>query len=210
MSSTVKVVQKALKTLAICMVLMVFLTVKASAQGTAPPMITASPVGITVSLLGTGVFTAKSKRGSSYQWLLNGQPFNGGVALNLPDLNLLSGQTDSTLTVVVNTNIQGAFALKVTNLGGSVTSAPAMLVLSGVNNLLSNVVNIVSTGTGKVLGGFQIQVAAPTGSNVVFQATSDMSHWTSLSTNTATSGSATYVDTAAPNMPCRFYRVRLQ
>lgn len=58
--------------------------------------------------------------------------------------------------------------------------------------------------------GFRLQYNAPVGSNVVIEATSDLSHWSPISTNVATTGSVTYTDTVAKVVSSRFYRAKLQ
>lgn len=203
---------KMLQIAVFCAVFIGFSTVKTLAQVGPPPAITAQPSGINVQLLGTGVFSARSKRGTVYQWLLNGQPVPAGNTLVLEAPYLLDlSQTVSTLTVLLATN-SGAYSLKVSNTSGaSVTSTPAMLILSGVVTVVSNVVSIVASDTGKLANGaFKLTLEVPTGSNIVVQASSDLSHWSSLSTNTATSSSMTFTDSAAATISCRFYRARIQ
>jgi hypothetical protein len=196
---------------AFALISMGFSMVESQAQIGPPPMITAQPSGITVQLLGTGTFSANSKRGTTYQWLVNGQPVPtaNSIATELPDLLDLS-QTVSTLVVLGVTN-SGSYTLKVTNLGGSVTSSPAVLNLANVIGTVSNIVNFVASGTGKLANGaFKLTLSVPAGSNIVVQASSDLSNWKSISTNTATSSSMTYTDAAASTISCRFYRAKIQ
>jgi hypothetical protein len=202
-----------LKTLTITafwLVFMGFSVVKTQAQLGPPPTITAQPTGTNVTLLGTVILSARSKQGLTYQWLLNGQPISGVyVAVNLPYL-LDASQTVSTLTLA-NVTTNGSYSLKVTDLGGSVTTTPANVTVSSLVGTVTNLVGIVTSATGKLTSGaFKLTLSVPVGSNIVVQATSDMVSWNSLSTNTATSSSLTFTDSAAATIPIRFYRARIQ
>ena len=72
-----------------------------------------------------------------------------------------------------------------------------------LSTLLSNVTSLVSKG-------FTIQLSAPAGSTVVIEASSDLVHWIPISTNSAPNGSVSYTDTAATNLPARYYRAMVQ
>jgi len=192
----------------ICLAFVSFLVSSSKAQYTPPPMITVQPLNVSVPVLGTAILSATSKRGTTYQWLLNGVPYSGGVVLNVP--NILTGETVSSLTIVAGSSSAGSYSLKVSNNYGMVTSTPAALLLSNVITVVSNTVSFVAATTHKVATGFQISLSAPAGSNVVIQASADLANWSSLTTNTATSGSVTFIDTAALNMNARFYRARVQ
>ena len=71
-------------------------------------------------------------------------------------------------------------------------------------------VNAMPTGSQMVTKGFKIQFSAPTGSNLVIQASSDLKNWTSLCTNLVTGGSVTYTDIVAKTASERFYRAKLK
>ena len=58
--------------------------------------------------------------------------------------------------------------------------------------------------------GFQIQLSGPAGSNYVIQASADLKNWTPISTNAAPTGSISYTDVAAKNLPFRYYRAVTQ
>ena len=91
---------------------------------------------------------------------------------------------------------------------GSVTSSSApLVVLTGV---VSNLVSFVSSGTGMVANGFQMNFTGPTTSNFVVQASTDLHNWIPIYTNTSHTGSVSYLDTAAKSMPGRYYRVKIQ
>ena len=56
-------------------------------------------------------------------------------------------------------------------------------------------------------GALQMSFAGPTGSNYVLQVSTNLTQWTSLSTNTPTTSPFTLTDPTAPGAPTRFYRV---
>ena len=55
-------------------------------------------------------------------------------------------------------------------------------------------------------GGFQLQVSSVAGQSYLFQSSTDLVHWVSLSTNVAPSDITVLVDPNATNFPARFYR----
>jgi len=55
-------------------------------------------------------------------------------------------------------------------------------------------------------GGFQLQVSSIAGQSYLFQSSTDLVHWVSLSTNVAPSDITIVVDSSATNFPVRFYR----
>ena len=55
-------------------------------------------------------------------------------------------------------------------------------------------------------GGFQLQVTSVAGQSYLFQASTDLVHWVSLSTNVAPSNITVLVDPNVANFPVRFYR----
>ena len=58
-------------------------------------------------------------------------------------------------------------------------------------------------------GSFQAMFWAPPGQTYILQASSDLVHWASLSTNTPSAVPFTWIDDQASNSPIRFYRVVL-
>lgn len=55
-------------------------------------------------------------------------------------------------------------------------------------------------------GDFQLQLSTVAGQSYVFQASTDLLHWDSLSTNLAPSNITIYLDSNATNFPARYYR----
>lgn len=137
---------------------------------------------------------------------------NGSLPTNVV-FSLLSGviNLDSTVTNTLTiSHITSASA-------GTYTATYADLL--GLLNLNASVpinINILPTVTalasrsGMIKQGFRILFSAPSGSNVVVQASSDMSNWTSLCTNVVANGTLTYTDAVAQTVSCRFYRAKIQ
>jgi hypothetical protein len=169
-----------------------------------PPDIIVPPVGISVQNGGTAIFvaTATSLSSMTIDWLFNGKPV---PTTNTTVVTLLGV---STLTVKnVSPASQGTYSIVASNKYGSVTNNATLIVLL---NTVSNVLNILSTGTGMTANGFQIQLAGPAGSNYIIQASSDLKNWISISTNAAPTGSVSYTDAAATNLSFRYYRAIIQ
>jgi hypothetical protein len=137
---------------------------------------------------------------------------NGSLPTNTV-FSILSGviNIDSTITNTLTiSHITSASA-------GTYTVQYADLL--GLLNLSTTVpinINILPTikavvgGSGMVQKGFKILFSAPTGSNVVVEASSDLSSWSPLCTNVVANGSLTYTDAVAKTVSCRFYRAKIQ
>lgn len=69
----------------------------------------------------------------------------------------------------------------------------------------STPVTLKATG-GLSSGGFQLQLSGPAGRTFVFQASTDLTNWTALSTNYSPSNTFLFIDSSATNFPKRFYR----
>ncbi|MGO8675720.1 MAG: choice-of-anchor tandem repeat GloVer-containing protein [Limisphaerales bacterium] len=108
-----------------------------------PPSITAQPASLTNAVGSTAIFSA-SAAGTAplgYQWEFNG--------LALTDGGSIRGSATEALTIAdVQPTNAGAYSLLVTNTVGAVTSAVAILVVSGPPVVIlqpGNVTNIVGT-----------------------------------------------------------------
>jgi hypothetical protein len=177
-----------------------------------PPTISVQPVGTNVQYQGTATFTVSAYTTlgviNSVTWLLNGKRIqtSSNIVVTLQG-GLLSSSIGSTLTVthVVSADV-GNISVQITSLlAGTATSQNAPL-----NIVQTTTVNSVSSGTGMVSSGFQLQFSGPTGSNLVIQASSDLVHWVPISTNVITGSVVSYIDAAAKAQPKRFYRAKLQ
>ena len=153
------------------------------------PVIAIPPVSQTVTANSNVVLTvtASGLPSPSYAWYFNG---------------LADGITTSSLTLPsFQTAQQGAYFVVVSNRAGTVTSAPAYLAL---NQPLRASQLLVTNGQ------FQFQLIGSAGSNYVIQASTDLTIWISLVTNTATNGYLDFTDTNAALFPGRFYRTEGQ
>jgi hypothetical protein len=205
-----RLVKYQLHAVAVCLVFFGFLTAKSDAQIGTPPIIAVQPLGLAVQNGGTAILTttAVSISTMKFYWLFNDEPVPTSnttvVNVNVP----LVG-TVSTLTVEnVRAASAGKYSVRIVNGVGSVASSNATLIV--LASTVSNVLNIVSTGTGMTANGFQLQLSGPSGSNYVIQASTDLKNWVPISTNAAPTGSVSYTDAAAINLPFRYYRAMVQ
>lgn len=129
--------------------------------------------------------TATGTPSPNYQWQFN----NANIA----------GATSATLTL---TNFQasneGNYRVIVSNLVGTATSSTAVLVLNSP----------VRVGTFSLTNGnFSLQFIGEANTNYIFQASTNLIDWTSLQTNSSSSGFLDLVDSNAGLFGRRFYRL---
>ena len=195
-----------------------FFTTNAYAQtGGLSPKFAVQPLGLSVQNGGTAVITttATSITGMTITWYLDGKKLTNSKAgvVNVPVI--LVG-TVSTLTIVgVDPSLAGTYSVVAQNSAGTTVSSNAALVVvsSVVSNVVStvtNTVSFVSTETKLTASGFKLQLSVPVGSNVVIHASSDLTHWTPISTNSSSTGTLTFTDTNALNVTSRFYRAEIR
>ena len=161
-----------------------------------PPVFFSLP-GDSVALLGSAVgfqTTAFGIQPLAYQWLFNGTP--------------LTGETQSTLAL---TNVQpgqmGAYSVVVTNLNGSVTSAPpAQLTVLGPPNFQLTGFNLTQ---GAIAISFQT-VSERTYTLEYKNSLTDPAWTPILPVTPGTGQPLTLQDTNALTLPTRFYRVLAQ
>lgn len=175
------------------------------------PSFVVQPVGISVQNGGIAVLTTSAASVplpiTSVTWNLNGKAISSA---NVSILTVNAGVSASSVLMLTNfsTANAGNYTVTFANRSGSVTSSNVAVVALG--NVVPAVVNLVSSGTGMIKQGFKLQFSAPAGSNVVIEATSDLSNWSPITTNTTGNGSVTYTDAVAKVVSCRFYRAKLQ
>lgn len=191
-----------LRKVAICLVFAIFMVAKVEA-GLVVPTITAQPSNTSVQNGDTTTFSMSAgcllSAIPSVVWYCNNKP----VYTNSYLLTLFSVSSTLTLNHVSTNNAGSYYAVVSDLLGGSVKTATATLSITPP-------VAAVAGGSGMITKGFKLQFSGPTGSNLVIEATADMVHWTSISTNLLTGGSVTYTDTIAKTVTSRFYRARLK
>jgi hypothetical protein len=122
-----------------------------------------------------------------YQWQFNSAAIAGATQSSY---SLLSAQPADA----------GSYSVVLTNAAGSVTSAVATLIV-----LLPTPPGILSASVYGADGVFQFNVAGAAGSNYVIEASTNLTDWISLETNTSP---FTFTDTNAVNLPLQFYRAQ--
>ena len=177
-----------------------------------PPIIAVQPLGLAVQNGGTALLTttATSLTPMDFVWCFNGEKIANPQVANV--VVPLVG-TVSTLTLSnLGPASAGTYSVWITNGVGSVQSSSVTLIVlaNTVSNVVSNVVNILSAGTGMTTNGFNLNLSGPAGSNYVIEASADLKSWVPISTNAAPSGTVSYTDTAAKNIAFRYYRAKVQ
>jgi hypothetical protein len=156
-----------------------------------PPSVATPPQSLTVTNGGTAQFSVVASGSSSlfYQWQFNG--------------NALAGATSSSLTLLnaQGTN-QGSYTVVVSNPVGTVTSPPAVLTVQTAASGPFQLSNWVVTN-----GTWSFDVTGPTQTNIVIWSSTDLSHWTPVSTNSANSGTVHFSSPTTPAV--EFYRASL-
>jgi hypothetical protein len=158
-----------------------------------PPQITSQPQSQTVMATSNVTFTvaASGTAPLAYQWIFQGTNLPGATAAIL------------TLSGVLPANA-GPYSVIVTNSGGSVTSAVAVLTVTVPRPVIS--------GFSLVAGpAFQLTGTGVVGQPYVLQSTTNLTpsiNWISLATNTVGAGGMfQFMDPRTTNYPQRFYRV---
>jgi hypothetical protein len=170
----------------------------AAAQLGGPPWIAVQPLGLSVQEGGsaTVLVVAVSLTKAYYQWYLN-------------ETNKISGATAATLTLNnVSSSDSGKYTVQIKNSSGTTTSQPAALVIVGVVNVVTNVLQISTAAL--TTAGFQLQLNNITNSTCVIYSSTNLVTWTPISTNTPSSGKVTYTDTSATNRPFCYYKALSQ
>lgn len=154
-----------------------------------PPSISANPVSKTVALSNSVSLsvTAASLPSPFYIWKFNGVPVAGGTNALLTITNFLSAK-------------EGNYLVLVTNSLGSVTSQVAQIFANFPLRVGS---------FGKSNGVFQIQLRGVAATNYVFEASTNLTNWFPLSTNSDPNGLLNFSDPSLSNFTYRFYRATL-
>jgi len=152
--------------------------------GDAAPVITVQPISHTVSSnnAATLVIAATGSPSPQYEWYFNGA---------------FTGATNSVLSIPnFRCTNEGTYTVVVSNMAGSVTSAPAVLSLDGRCHIKTFCFNN---------GAMQLEFVAPAGGNYIIEASTDLVNWVPLVTNSAPNGLLNYSDTNT-SLTQRFYR----
>jgi hypothetical protein len=157
-----------------------------------PPLIVIPPQNLTVTNGSTANFSvvASGSAPLSFQWKLNGTE--------------LAGATTSSLAITnAQASNQGDYTVVVSNSVGSVSSAAGHLT-----------VQTASTGpfqfaNWQVANGIlSFDVSSPSQTNVVLWSSTDLSHWTALSTNFSSTGTVHFSESSGSGQ-VEFYRATL-
>jgi hypothetical protein len=161
------------------------------------PLITSQPLSRTV-LAGDAVnfVVAASGAALSYQWQFNGQDLPGQVA---PTLAIAEAGRENA----------GVYTVKVTNTGGSVYSANAVLIVRGLQQIAAP--QMLAGGVLRLVFGDQHgdDISAPNVSRYQVEASADLQTWETLNLPLQlVNGQLQVDDPDAISHPQRFYRVR--
>jgi hypothetical protein len=157
-----------------------------------PSAILTPPQNATVKAGDTANFTvlAAGSPPLTYQWKFNG--------------NNLAGATSSSLSITnAQQADQGDYSVAVSNPVGSLTSPTAHLTVQGVSSAAFELANW-QVGNGSV----SFDVNGPSQTNVVVWSSTDLTHWTAVSTNFSATGAIHLSETNT--LPAvEFYRATL-
>ena len=156
----------------------------------------------------------------NYRWFKNGAP--------LSDTARISGSFSNILTIVnLRASDSASYTLTVYNFAGSATSVAAVLNVSNQDresNRSANLVTAPATQSAALPmtplrineinlqsdGHIILKAVGPARSIYVLQASEDFNDWKDISTNTLdANGESTVTDSAAANLPTRFYRLTI-
>lgn len=151
-----------------------------------PAWIVFPPTNQIVPLGSNASFTVDASGSSlSYQWLFH-------------ETNLLANATSASLSL---TNVQladaGYYSVVVSNMFGSVTSAPASLVV------FTNATPVLSGVAMAANGQFEFNISGVTGLSYIVQTSTNLVDWVPLATNDSP---FTFADPGTVQFPQRFYR----
>ena len=194
-----------------------FITARAEAQilGLGPPVITVQPMGTNVQNGDTVTFTTSAycTLGDicAVTWVFkNGKlPTNATVTVS----GLGTTTVSSTLTLKnASSACAGNYSVEIEDelLGGLLGLTTATATSQNATLGIIPTVTAVPSGTGMVSSGFKLEFSAPTGSNVVIEASSDLKTWVPISTNVVAGGIVSYIDAAAKAHSSRFYRALIK
>lgn len=162
----------------------------------AGPVITSAPLSQTV-LAGAPITFNVTAAGTAltYQWLFNGQP--------------LPGATNAALNMAAATRANaGLYAVQVGNATGTSQSAPAALIVRGLQQLSAPLT--LADGTLRLTFGDQAgdPISTPNALRYGVEISADLLTWTPLNLPlTLLNGRLQLDDPGAQNSPRRFYRV---
>lgn len=187
---------------AIWLILGVLCPLKVHAIGP-PPSIAVQPSDQAVTNMGSVTFSvtvdASLSLTTHYQWYFNGNALNtpgssGTKLLTLLDPKITYTQPNNTAANA------GVYSVVLTStLGASRASSNA--------NLKIVTAPVVVTKAQPSASGFQLHLDGITGANFIVYASTNLTTWIPLYTNTTQSGAADFLDTASSQFRARYYKV---
>ena len=152
-----------------------------------PPTISAEPQSATVPAGSNVTFnvTASGTAPLSYQWRFNGTNIVGAMATNYTVTNVQASNS-------------GPYTVVITNVAGSITSAPARLTL--VSELRLQYQIFTTNGT---LGW---RVGPTVDQPYLLESSANLTNWTSVFTNSSGASSSNFIQAPITNTPYRFLR----
>jgi hypothetical protein len=156
-----------------------------------PPTITTQPQSLTVTNGDNAGFTvvASGVPAPTYQWRKDGTNISGATS-------------DSYTITGVTTNDAGGYDVVVANAAGAITSSPPALLTVRTSTLLPLMLaNMQMSG-----GVPTFDINGPANTNYVIWSSTNLSTWTSVSTNFTANGIFHFSDSGSPPANARFYR----
>jgi VCBS repeat-containing protein len=137
--------------------------------------------------------------------LTNDTDVDGDALTALLESNVAHGSlslnTDGGFTYTPNTNYYGSDSFTYRATDGLATSAVATVTITILDNTPLSLSSAEMTA-----GGFSFQLSGPPASTYVIEASTNLTDWTAISTNSGLTGSVVFSDTEAANFSQRYYR----
>jgi VCBS repeat-containing protein len=138
--------------------------------------------------------------------LANDVDVDGDVLTALLVSNVSNGSlnlnADGSFTYTPNTNYLGSDSFTYRASDGLATSAIATVTINIIN---TNAPLIFNSGT-MTAAGFELKLSGPTVASYIVEASTNLTDWTAISTNSGLTGYVVFTDTEALNISKRYYR----
>jgi uncharacterized repeat protein (TIGR01451 family) len=132
-------------------------------------------------------------------------PISGGVVF---DVGSLAAGSDTSFTVTAAPSAVGTYTNTVTVSSDQTDLNPANNSYSAATTVLTIPVAYLS-GVADTNGAFTLSLLGQPGQSYIIQASTDLTNWTPVATNTPVTGSFQYTDTNRSSFAHRYFRARL-